>query len=80
MWLFEGFVVEKIKMHNIVATAIILTGMLLSFSRGAWAGTVVAAALIVYFLFVTQHDSQVRRRIVFFVSIGAAALSFCCWC
>jgi hypothetical protein len=74
LWLFEGFVVDKIRIRNVIATAIILTGLLLSFSRGAWAGTVVAAALTIYFLFVTQRDPRVRRRIVFFVAIGVAVL------
>lgn len=74
LWLVEGFVVEKIKIRNIVATAIILTGLLLSFSRGAWGSTIASAALMIYLLFVTQHDFRVRRRIIFFVAIGAAAL------
>ncbi|HUC50445.1 MAG TPA: O-antigen ligase family protein [Xanthobacteraceae bacterium] len=74
MWLFEGFIVGKIKARNVVATAIILTGLLLSFSRGAWGSTVLAAALIIYLLFVTQHDARIRRRIVFFVAIGAVVL------
>lgn len=74
MWLFEGFIVGQIRMRNIIATAIILTGLLLSFSRGAWGSTVIAAALLIYLLFVTGHDARVRRRIIFFVAIGAAAL------
>jgi hypothetical protein len=75
MWLFEGFVVGKIRIRNVIATAVILTGLLLSFSRGAWGSTVVAAVLIIYLLFVTQHDPKIRRRIIFFVAIGVAALA-----
>lgn len=74
LWLFEGFVVEKIKIHNIVAAAVILTGLLLSFSRGAWGSTIASAALMIYLLFVTQNDFRVRRRIIFSVIIGVAAL------
>lgn len=74
MWLCEGFIVGKIKLRNIIATTIILTGLLLSFSRGAWGSTVIAAALLIYLLFVTQHEPRIRRRIIFFVAIGIAAL------
>lgn len=75
MWLFEGFVVDRIKLRNVIATAVILTGLLLSFSRGAWGSTVLGFALMIYFLFLTQHDFRVRRRLIFFVVIGIAAIA-----
>jgi hypothetical protein len=74
LWLIESFVVDKIKIRNVVAIGIVLTGLLLTFSRGAWGGAVVCSALLIYLLFITQHDFRVRRRIIFFVAIGIGAL------
>jgi hypothetical protein len=74
LWLFESFSVGKIKIRNVVATAVILTGLLLSFSRGAWGSMVIGFVAFIYLTFLTQHDFRVRRRIVFFVVIGLAAV------
>ena len=74
LWLVEGFVVDRIKIRNIIATGVILTGLLLTFSRGAWGSTVVSMTLMIYLLFITQHDFGTRRRIIFFVAIGTAAM------
>lgn len=74
LWLVEGFVVGKIKLRNIAAAGIILTGLLLTFSRGAWGSIVIAGALMIYLLFVTQHDFRIRRRVIFFVVIGVGAM------
>ena len=74
LWLFESFVVGKIKIRNVAATAVILTGLLLSFSRGAWGSMVIGFVAFIYLTFLTQHDFRVRRRIVFFVVIGLAAV------
>lgn len=74
LWLFLGFITGKIRIHNIIATGVILTGLLLSFSRGAWGSMVVSFIAMIYLTFLTQHDLRVRRRIVFFVIIGTAAL------
>lgn len=73
MWLIEGFIVDKIRLRNLVATVIIFIGMLLTFSRGALASSLVTAALLLYLLFVTQNDRGLRMRIVFFVAAGVVA-------
>jgi O-Antigen ligase len=74
LWLFEGFVVGKIRLRNVIATGVILTGLLLSFSRGAWGSMVVSFVAMIGLTFLTQRDLRVRRRIIFFVVIGTAAL------
>lgn len=53
----------------------IFTGLLLTFSRGAWGSCVVSAALLVYLLFLTQTDRRSRKRLVLLLAGGAVALS-----
>ncbi len=36
IWLIEGFIVDKIRLRNLIASIIIFVALLLSFSRGAW--------------------------------------------
>jgi len=73
LWLIEGFIVDKIRFHNAIASVVIFIGLLLSFSRGAWGSCLVSAAFLIYFLFVTQNDRRLRKRIIFFVVGGIVA-------
>jgi hypothetical protein len=73
LWLIEGFIVDKIRLRNLVATVIIFVGILLSFSRGALGSSLVSAALVLYLLFVTQNDRRSRMRILCFVAASALA-------
>ncbi len=77
MWLIEGFIVDKVRLHNLVASIIIFVGLLLAFSRAAWGSFVFTTILLVYFLYVTGDNRQ-RKRILFFIlgSLLAAALIF----
>ncbi|MFZ3359697.1 MAG: O-antigen ligase family protein [Xanthobacteraceae bacterium] len=70
LWLIQGFVVDKIRLHNLVAIMIIFVGLLLTFSRGAWGSGLFSAAMLIYLLFVSQSDRRLRNRIVLFVAIG----------
>lgn len=58
----------------LVPLAILLLGIFLSFSRGAW-GVLVAAVLVVYFLaLVTEQSNRRRARLVF---LGFAGILAC---
>lgn len=74
MWLFEGFIVDRIRLRSLLATAMILVALLLTFSRGAWGSSVVSTAVLTYLIFITQNDPRLRRRIVFFIVLGIAAI------
>jgi O-antigen ligase len=74
MWLFEGFMVDRIRLRSLLATAMILVALLLTFSRGAWGSSVVSTAVLTYLIFITQNDPRLRRRIVFFIVLGIAAI------
>jgi hypothetical protein len=73
LWLIEGFVVDKIRMRNLVAIMIIFVGLLLSFSRGAWISALFSIVFMIYFFFITQNDRRLRKRIIFFVAAGVIA-------
>jgi hypothetical protein len=75
MWLIQGFVVDKVRFRDLAASLMIFTGLLLTFSRGAWGSCVVSAALLVYLLFLTQTDRRSRKRLVLLLAGGAVALS-----
>ena len=72
LWLIEGFVVDKIRPYNLVASIIIFVGLLLAFSRAAWGSFAFAIVLLMYFLFITQ--AQRRMRIIAFTLTGAIAV------
>jgi hypothetical protein len=69
-WLIEGFIVDKIRLHNLIASIIIFVGLLLAFSRAAWGSFAISAVLLIYFLYVSQPDRRLRNRVIFFVAGG----------
>jgi O-antigen ligase len=73
MWLIQGFIVDKVRLRDVVASVIIFTGLLLTFSRGAWGSGLVSAALLLYLLFLTQSDRRTRNRLLLCVVGGIAA-------
>ncbi|MHA7773379.1 O-antigen ligase family protein [Roseibium sp. M-1] len=61
-------------LHLLVPLAILLLGVFLSFSRGAW-GVLFAAVLLVYFLaLVTEKSGPRRARLVFLGVLGVFAV------
>lgn len=54
------------------ALVIILIGILLSFSRGSWGGTIVTMTLMIGLLFITTRSVRTRLRITF---LGAAVIA-----
>jgi len=52
---------------------VMLVGLLLSFSRGAWGHFAVSATLMLMMMFVTSRSSKQRMRIVALATAGAAA-------
>jgi O-Antigen ligase len=73
LWLIEGFIVGRIRLHNLIASIIIFIALLLSFSRGAWGSCLVSAVVMIYLLYITQNDRRLRKRIIFFVAAGIVA-------
>lgn len=74
MWLIEGFVVDKIRLRNVLAAVIILVGLILAFSRAAWASFAFASIAMLFFLWITRPDRRTRGRIVTLVVAGCIAV------
>jgi hypothetical protein len=59
-----------IRLSRLIICVVLLGGLLLSFSRGAWAHFAISAAVAVVLLAVTTRDPRMRARVVLF-TIGA---------
>ncbi len=70
LWLIQSFFVDKIRLRDVVAAIVIFTGLLLTFSRGAWGTLLFSTVLLTYFLFVTQTDARSRNRIIVLALAG----------
>jgi hypothetical protein len=75
LWLIQGFITDKIRPTSLIASAIILIGLLLTFSRGALGSTAFTAAIMLYLLFATQRDRRSRNRLFLLVAAGAVAVA-----
>jgi hypothetical protein len=73
IWLIQGFIVDRIRVHNLIATIVIFVTLLLTFSRGAWGSGLLSAVMLIYLLYVTQTDRRSRNRIITFVAAGVVA-------
>ncbi|MGE3150220.1 MAG: O-antigen ligase family protein, partial [Pseudorhodoplanes sp.] len=70
----ERFVKGEVRPLNLIASLLIATGLLLSFSRGAWGNFVLSFAVMLSLMFVTATGPQDRKRIVVFVLVGLVAV------
>jgi O-antigen ligase len=73
VYLVRSLFVERIRPWVIAAVAVILFGgVLLSFSRGAWAHAIASLALMTVLTFTSSRTSRVRRRIIVMAFAGIA--------
>ncbi|MBI4274028.1 MAG: O-antigen ligase family protein [Rhizobiales bacterium] len=68
--LIEGFVVDKMRLGNIIAAVIIFIGLLLAYSRAAWGSVALGLPMMLWLIFITQRSAETRKRIVIFVIVG----------
>jgi hypothetical protein len=71
LWLLIDALTRGIKALNMATLLFLLGGLLLSFSRGAWAHFAVSATIGVAIVLAVTPDPRVRTRVVFY---GAAGL------
>ena len=62
-----------VRLLDLITAAVLLGGLFLSFSRGAWAHFVISATVAVFILIMVTPDPRMRARIVFYVGIAAVA-------
>ncbi len=64
--LLVGMMTERVRFSSLAVAMVLLGGLLLSFSRGAWAHFAISAAVAVMLLVATTPDRRERGRIVMF--------------
>ena len=64
LFLIERSLREGVRLLNLAIALVLLVGLFLSFSRGAWAHFLVSAALLMLLMFVTSPNPRFRARIL----------------
>jgi O-antigen ligase len=59
----------------IIVSLILVLGIFLSFSRGAWAHLIGSTAIATYLIFMLSHDAKIRGRIIVASLMGGIVLS-----
>jgi O-antigen ligase len=73
--LLERLFRERFRLLDLAALGIILLGLMLSFSRGAWIHFAVSGAVLVFLCFVTAPHPMLRLRIGLLTGISLAVLA-----
>jgi hypothetical protein len=74
-WLIQGFITDRIRLHNLIAAIIIFIGLVLAFSRAAWLSFILSTALAMWLLFVTQQSRRTRYRLLLLMAIGVVVVA-----
>jgi hypothetical protein len=77
LWLLMGLLVRGVRLLDVAVLTLLLGGLLLSFSRGAWGHFVISTVVGVAIVLAVTPDPRMRLRIVvlgFFALIVAALL------
>jgi hypothetical protein len=74
VWLLIGLLVRGIRLLDVAVLVILLGGLLLSFSRGAWGHFAISALVGVAIVLAVTPDPRMRARIVVLGLFGAAAM------
>ena len=72
--LIERMLAHRIGMIDLLSLGIMLVGLLLSFSRGAWFHFAVSGGIMTTLSLLTAPTSRIRMRILVMAGIGAAAI------
>lgn len=70
LFLVIGFMTRGVRLVSLVVFALLLGGLFLSFSRGAWMHFALSVAVAAALLFASARDPRMRNRVVWF-AIGA---------
>jgi hypothetical protein len=78
LWLLMGLLARGVKLLDVAILTVLLGGLLLSFSRGAWAHFIVSTLVGAAIVFAVTPDPRMRLRIVVLGSLAVvvAALLF----
>ena len=74
LMLLIGVMTRGMRLSSVVIIAVLSGGLLLSFSRGAWAHFAISAAVAVALLIVTTPDPRTRARFLLFSIVAAVGV------
>jgi hypothetical protein len=75
VWILISQLVRGIRLLDVAVLMILVGGLLLSFSRGAWTHFVISAAIGVAIVFAVTPDPRMRARIVVLGLLGAVVVA-----
>jgi hypothetical protein len=75
VWLLVSLLVRGVRLLDITVLMVLVGGLLLSFSRGAWTHFVISTALGIVIVFAVTPDPRMRARIVVLGLLGAAVVA-----
>ena len=75
VWLLVSLLVRGIKLLDVAVLMILLGGLLLSFSRGAWTHFLISTAIGIAIVLAVTPDPRMRARIVVLGLLGATVVA-----
>jgi hypothetical protein len=75
VWLLVSLLVRGIRLLDVTVLMILLGGLLLSFSRGAWTHFVISTAIGIVIVLAVTPDPRMRARIVVLGLLGATVVA-----
>ena len=75
VWLLVSLLVRGIRLLDVAVLMILLGGLLLSFSRGAWTHFVISTAIGIAIVLAVTPDPRMRARIVVLGLLGATVVA-----
>ncbi len=74
LMLMIGFLTRGVRLLSVAVTAVLLGGLFLSFSRGAWIHFLVSSAVCIILLFASIRQPAERTRVIILVAAAAIAM------
>lgn len=75
LFLIQAILDQGPRPRYLMASLVILLGLFLSFSRGAWGHFALSAALMLALMFITTHSARFRARLIGFTAVSIFALA-----
>ena len=75
LFVMQSLFLRRVRLHNLMLFGLFAFGLLLSFSRGAWAHFAVSAAVLIVATLCTAQDTRARLRLIVVSMISVAALA-----
>lgn len=75
LMLMQSLLGGRIRPRQLLALGVILFGLLVSFSRGAWFHCVMSAGCMIGLMFITAPDARTRGRLTLLTMVGIGVLA-----